>query len=118
MHWGHAISKNLTHWKNLPIGLYPDSLGYIFSGSAVVDWKNTSGFGKNNKPPLVAMFTYHNPVGERAGTIDFQTQGIAYSNDNGRTWTKYAQNPVIKNPGIRDFRDPKVTGTSNINSGW
>lgn len=109
MHWGHAISKNLTHWKNLPIGLYPDSLGYIFSGSAVVDWKNTSGFGKNNKPPLVAMFTYHNPVGERAGTTDFQTQGIAYSNDNGRTWTKYAQNPVIKNPGIRDFRDPKVT---------
>ena len=108
MHWGHAISKNLVHWEHLPIALYPDSLGYIFSGSAVVDQNNTSGFGKNGEAPLVAIFTYHNMAGEKAGKIDFQTQGIAYSLDNGRTWTKYAKNPVVKNPGIRDFRDPKV----------
>ncbi len=109
MHWGHAISKDLTHWENLPIALYPDSLGYIFSGSAVVDWNNTSGFGKNNQPPLIAIFTYHNMAAEKAGKNDFESQGIAYSNDKGRTWTKYANNPVIKNQGIRDFRDPKVS---------
>lgn len=108
MHWGHALSRDLVQWQHLPIALYPDSLGYIFSGSAVVDWQNTSGFGKDGQPPLVAMFTYHDPVGEAAGTIDFQYQGIAYSNDKGRTWTKYEGNPVIPNPGIRDFRDTKV----------
>lgn len=109
MHWGHAVSKDLTHWEHLPIALYPDSLGYIFSGSAVVDWKNTSGFGKNGQPPLVAIFTYHNMAGEKAGRSDFQYQGIAYSQDKGRSWTKYAGNPVVPNPGaIRDFRDPKV----------
>ena len=108
MHWGHAVSKNLTHWENLPIALYPDTLGYIFSGSAVVDWKNTSGFGIKNQPPLVAIFTYHNMEGEKAGKNDFESQGIAYSNDKGRTWTKYSGNPVVKNTGTRDFRDPKV----------
>lgn len=109
MHWGHAVSKDLTHWQQLPIALYPDSLGYIFSGSAVVDWNNTSGFGINNKPPLVAIFTYHDMAGEKAGRTDFQYQGIAYSNDKGRTWTKYEGNPVIPNTKkIKDFRDPKV----------
>ena len=108
MHWGHAISKDLVHWEHLPIALYPDSLGYIFSGSAVVDWKNTSGFGSEDKPPLIAIFTYHDIEGERAKTSTFQSQAIAYSNDKGRTWTKYEGNPVIPNPGIRDFRDPKV----------
>ena len=108
MHWGHAVSRDLVRWEHLPIALYPDSLGLIFSGSAVVDWQNTSGFGKDGKPPLVAMFTYHDMEGERAGRNDFQYQGLAYSNDRGRTWTKYAGNPVIPNPGIRDFRDTKV----------
>ena len=109
MHWGHAVSKDLMHWQHLPIALYPDSLGYIFSGSAVVDWKNSSGFGKNGKPPLVAIFTYHNMALEKAGRKDFQYQGIAYSNDKGRSWTKYSGNPVIPNKDkIQDFRDPKV----------
>ena len=109
MHWGHAISEDLMHWEHLPIALYPDEHGLIFSGSAVVDWNNTSGFGKENKPPLVAIFSYHDLEKERAGLEDdFQTQGIAYSNDKGRTWTKYEGNPVISNPGVRDFRDPKV----------
>jgi len=109
MHWGHAVSADLVHWQHLPIALYPDSLGYIFSGSAVVDWNNTSGLGQNGRPPLVAIFTYHNPDAERAGRADFQYQGIAYSNDKGRTWTKYPGNPVVPNTQkIRDFRDPKV----------
>lgn len=108
MHWGHAVSTDLVHWEHLPIALYPDSLGYIFSGSAVVDHGNTTGFGTTDKPALVSMFTYHDPVGEKSGRNDFQTQGLAYSNDNGRTWVKFNGNPVLKNPGIRDFRDPKV----------
>ena len=108
MHWGHATSRNMVHWQHQPIALYPDSLGYIFSGSAVVDLNNTSGFSKDGKTPLVAIFTYHDPVGEKAGKNTFQTQAIAYSLDDGKTWTKYYKNPVLKNPGIRDFRDPKV----------
>ncbi|MBT8258482.1 MAG: glycoside hydrolase family 32 protein [Flavobacteriaceae bacterium] len=105
MHWGHAKSKDLLKWEHLPIALYPDSLGYIFSGSAVIDKTNTAGFGEG---AMVAIFTYHDPVGEKEGSILFQTQGIAYSLDDGITWTKYDGNPVISNPGIRDFRDPKV----------
>ena len=114
MHWGHAISKDLVHWEHLPIGLYPDSLGYIFSGSAVVDWENTSGFGENGEPPLVAIFTHHLMEGEKAGRTDFQYQSIAYSNDKGRTWTKFEGNPVIPNlEKIKDFRDPKVIWDKN-----
>lgn len=108
MHWGHAVSKDLIHWEQLPIALYPDSLGWIFSGSAVIDWENTSGLGKNGIPPMVAIFTYHNRELESTGADKFQYQGIAYSLDKGRTWTKYENNPVLPNPGIRDFRDPKV----------
>jgi fructan beta-fructosidase len=108
MHWGHAISNNLVNWKHMPAALFPDSLGYIFSGSAVADVKNTSGLGTPENPPLVAIFTYHDPVGEKKGSLTFQNEGLAYSKDAGRSWIKYAANPVLKNPGIRDFRDPKV----------
>jgi len=108
MHWGHAVSKDLIHWKQVPIALYPDKLGYIFSGSAVVDENNTSGFGAKGKPAMVAIFTHHDPKGEKSGSSVFQNQSIAYSLDEGATWTKYTGNPVLKNPGIRDFRDPKV----------
>lgn len=109
MHWGHAVSSDMMHWEELPIALYPDSLGWIFSGSAVVDWKNTTGFGSQDNPPLVAIYTYHDMNGERAGKTNIQSQGIAYSLDKGRTWNQYSQNPVIPNPGLRDFRDPKVS---------
>lgn len=105
MHWGHAKSKDLLKWEHMPIALFPDELGYIFSGSAVIDKDNTAGFGKG---AMIAIFTYHDPVKEKEGRIDYQTQGIAYSLDEGVTWVKYANNPVINNPGIRDFRDPKV----------
>lgn len=108
MHWGHAVSKDLFHWSHLPIALFPDSLGLIFSGSAVVDANNTSGFGSKENPPLVAIFTYHSVEKEKAGKTDYQNQGIAFSLDSGRTWTKYENNPVLKNQGVRDFRDPKV----------
>jgi fructan beta-fructosidase len=97
MHWGHAVSKDLVHWEELPIALFPDSLGYIFSGSAVYDAANTSGLGSTATPPLVALFTYHDMEGEKAKTIDFQTQGLAFSLDKGQTWQKYEGNPVLKN---------------------
>ena len=108
MHWGHAVSKDLVRWEHLPIALFPDSLGMIFSGSAVVNKNNSSGFGTLEQPALVAIFTYHKMELEKAGRTDYQTQGMAYSTDNGRTWTKYQNNPIVKNPGIKDFRDPKV----------
>ncbi|UOB18748.1 glycoside hydrolase family 32 protein [Abyssalbus ytuae] len=108
MHWGHAVSKDLIFWEHKPIALFPDELGYIFSGSAVVDKNNTTGFGTKENPPLVAMFTYHKMEKERAGDTDYQSQGIAYSLDNGDTWEKYEGNPVIPNNGMKDFRDPKV----------
>lgn len=108
MHWGHATSPDLVKWTHKPIALYPDSLGYIFSGSAVVDSANTSGFGKDGNIPIVAIFTHHDPVGDKAGRSTFQNQSLAYSLDNGNTWTKYDKNPVLKNPGMHNFRDPKV----------
>lgn len=94
MHWGHAVSADLRRWTHLPIALEPDENGTIFSGSVVEDANNTSGLLPDGG--LVAIFSF-----------DTQAQGIAYSADNGRTWTKYAGNPVIPSPGS-NFRDPKV----------
>lgn len=108
MHWGHTISKDLVKWDEQPIALYPDNLGYIFSGSVVVDNENTSGFGDGKNAPVIAIYTYHDPVKEKANHIDVESQGMAYSWDNGFTWEKYKNNPIVKNPGIQDFRDPKV----------
>jgi fructan beta-fructosidase len=108
MHWGHATSSDLVQWKEQPIALYPDSIGMIFSGSAVLDKNNTSGLGRGGVAPLVAIFTQHYMPGEKAGKTDFQNQSIAYSLDEGKTWTKYAGNPVLKTPNLKDFRDPKV----------
>ncbi|WP_022825125.1 glycoside hydrolase family 32 protein [Hymenobacter norwichensis] len=106
MHWGHATSKDLVSWQEQPIALYPDSLGWIFSGSAVIDKDNTAGFGKN---AMVAIFTHHNDPEEKKKTNKHQYQSLAYSLDEGKTWKKYAGNPVLPNPGIPDFRDPKVS---------
>jgi fructan beta-fructosidase len=99
MHWGHAVSTDLINWTHLPIALYPDELGTIFSGSAVIDRFNTSGFF-NEEGGIVAIFTH--------AVKDTQKQSIAYSKDKGRTWIKYEGNPIVPNPGINDFRDPKV----------
>ncbi|WP_280746166.1 MULTISPECIES: GH32 C-terminal domain-containing protein [unclassified Parabacteroides] len=95
MHWGHAVSKDLTNWEHLPVAIDRDDLGAIFSGSAVVDENNTAGFGRG---AIVAFYT-----SEGFG----QTQCVAYSNDNGRSFTKYDKNPVLT-ANARDFRDPKV----------
>lgn len=115
MHWGHAVSEDLVTWSHRPIALYPDELGYVFSGSAVVDVKNTSGFGNGSTPPVVAIFTSHSMEKEKNQAIDVETQSIAYSIDKGATWVKYSGNPVLPNPGIRDFRDPKVFWHEGLN---
>jgi fructan beta-fructosidase len=102
MSWGHAVSTDLTTWKHLPVALYPDNLGDIFSGSAVVDENNTAGLQTGNEKTLLAFYTC-NKDGQG------QTQALAYSTDKGRNWTKYAQNPVLRPEGNKpDFRDPKV----------
>ena len=103
-HWGHAVSPDLVHWEHLPIALAPDDLGIIASGSAVVDWNDTSGFF-NGGSGLVAIFTHWKNQDQDGSD---QSQSIACSSDRGRTWTKYAGNPVLPNQGIADFRDPKV----------
>lgn len=97
-HWAHAISKDLLHWEHQPIALEHDELGQALSGSAVVDWNDSTGFF-DGKAGLVAIYT---------STVGGEAQSIAYSKDRGRTWERYEGNPVIKNPGIKDFRDPKV----------
>lgn len=105
MHWGHAVSKDLIHWEQLPIALSPDEHGTIFSGSAVVDWNDTTGFF-HGEAGLVAIYTSHDtyPGSERPR----QRQSLAYSKDKGRTWIKYEGNPVLSDEDITDYRDPKV----------
>lgn len=108
MHWGHAISTDMIKWQEQPIAIYPDSLGTIFSGSAVVDISNSSGFGETEKvAPIVAIYT--NSLKLEGSDNWKQTQSIAYSNDEGQTFTKYEGNPVIDNDDKKDFRDPKVS---------
>ncbi|MDU0201988.1 glycoside hydrolase family 32 protein [Paenibacillus sp. MAH-36] len=105
MHWGHAISKDLVSWDHMPVALEPDEHGYIFSGSAVVDWEDTSGFFGGGAG-LVAIFTHHDNAGENGSVRE--RQSLAYSSDSGRTWTKYSGNPVLADTRFPDFRDPKV----------
>lgn len=95
MHWGHAVSKDLLRWEHQPVAIAPDALGTIFSGSCVVDADNTAGFGPG---AIVAFYT---------SASDRQTQSLAYSLDNGRTFKKYDRNPILTSTQ-RDFRDPKV----------
>jgi fructan beta-fructosidase len=104
MSWGHAVSKDLVHWEELPVALHPDKIGTMFSGSAVIDYDNTSGFGKPGKPAMVALYTADGPERE--------VQSVAYSLDKGRTFTKYNDGrPVIDSKekwNSRDTRDPRV----------
>lgn len=102
MSWGHSVSSDLFHWEHLPVAIGCDKTFGIFSGSAVMDYKNTSGFGSIENPAMVAIYTAHRHDGTH------QAQHIAYSLDEGVTWTKYADNPVL-DLSMKDFRDPKVT---------
>jgi fructan beta-fructosidase len=98
MSWGHAVSRDLLHWTELPVAI-PETDVMAFSGSAVIDWNNSSGFGKNGRPPMIAMFTGANPKTQN------QSQFLAYSNDRGRTFTIYGK---VLDIGSPEFRDPKV----------
>lgn len=106
MTWGHAVSTDLVHWKEMAPALYPDSLGTIFSGSAVVDWNNTAQLQKGTDKTLVALYTAAGGTSAWSENKPF-TQCMAYSTDKGLTWTKYSRNPVL--PYIMAYnRDPKV----------
>jgi len=101
MHWGHSTSTDLVHWEHQPVALYRDGYGHIFSGSSVVDFDNTAGFGAS---AVVSFYTSYNTAREF-----IQTQCLAYSLDDGQRFIKYAENPVLTPfDGIKDFRDPKV----------
>jgi fructan beta-fructosidase len=106
MHWGHAVSRDLVRWEEQEEALYPDALGTMFSGCGVVDWRNSAGFQTGDTPAQVLVYT-------AAGGTSAASQGrpsvqcLAYSNDRGRTWTKYAGNPVLEEVAAGN-RDPKV----------
>jgi len=106
MTWGHAVSTDLVHWKQLPDAIKPDKLGTIFSGSAVVDSDNTAGFQKGDEKTIVAVYTAAGGTSDQSKGQPF-TQCIAYSTDRGRTFTKFDGNPVLKHI-VGGNRDPKV----------
>ncbi len=110
MSWGHSVSTDLHQWEHLPVAIGCTDTTGIFSGSAVVDFTNSSGFGTIDNPPLVAIYTVHQ------NDESNQSQHIAYSVDEGLTWTKYAGNPVL-DLGMKDFRDPKVSWNES-NQSW
>ncbi len=106
MTWGHAVSSNLVHWTQLGPALEPDSLGTVFSGSTVVDRNHAGGFQQGTEPVLIAFYTAAGGTSEASRGRPF-TQGLAFSRDQGRTWTRFAGNPIVPSLGIGD-RDPKV----------
>jgi len=104
--WGHAVSTDLVHWKELPGAIHPDHLGPIYSGSAIVDFENTSGFQSGEDPPIICIYT--SAGGRSPWSINEKfTQSLAYSNDRGRTFTIYEENPVQKNLDYIN-RDPNA----------
>ena len=113
MTWGHAVSKDMVHWEEIGDAIHPDEHGTIFSGSAVVDWNNTTGFQTGDEPPLICIFTYAGNNNLSSRDVKF-TQGIAYSNDRGHTWTKYEGNPV-QGHIVGGNRDPKVIWHNETN---
>ncbi len=102
MSWGHSVSTDLHTWQHLPVAIPCTDTAGIFSGSAVIDLTNSSGFGSLENPPMVAIYTVHQ------NDETHQAQHIAFSLDEGMTWMKYADNPVL-DLEMKDFRDPKVS---------
>ena len=111
MSWGHAVSPDLLHWHELPVAIPERDGEMIFTGSVVVDERNTSGLCQGGKPCLVAVYTGHR--GE--GKTQREVQDVAVSQDRGRTWQAYPRNPVLDR-GLPDFRDPSVFWSSQTNS--
>ena len=109
MSWGHATSHDLMQWEHLPVAISFDENYGIFSGSTVVDYTNSAGFGSLDNPAMVAIFTAHKHDGSH------QSQHLAFSVDEGLTWTKYEGNPVL-DLQMKDFRDPKVSWDSSTNT--
>lgn len=109
MSWGHAVSTDLFHWQELPVAIACTETTGIFSGSAVVDYTNSAGFGSIENPAIVAIYTSHENDGSN------QSQHLAYSLDEGLTWVKYEGNPVL-DLGMKDFRDPKVSWEAATNT--
>ncbi len=108
--WGHAVSKDMVNWQELPLAITPDDLGVIYSGSAVIDYNNTSGLFDESTPPGARMVAFYTNYGGDT-TLGLTKQSMAYSTDNGRTWIKYENNPVVSNVGGiygSSARDPKV----------
>lgn len=101
MHWGHAVSDDLIHWEHLPIALYPDDIGVIYSGSCFVDTDNVTGWGSDGKPALLAFYTSHKMDTSR------ECQCLAYSTD-GVSFQKYEGNPIIPGKDHTPARDPQV----------
>ena len=110
MSWGHATSTDLLNWQELPLAISHTPTHAIFSGSAVVDYFNTTGFGSLENPAMVAIYTQHQHDGLR------QAQSLAYSTDEGLTWQHYESNPVL-DLEMKNFRDPKVSWNT-INEAW
>ena len=106
MSWGHATSTDLYHWQEQPVAIACTPTSGIFSGSAVVDFNNTSGFGTTDNPPIVAIYTEHQ------NDESNQSQCLAFSIDEGATFTKYEGNPVL-DIDAKNFRDPKVQWIDN-----
>lgn len=103
MHWGHSVSRDLVHWQHLEPAIARDTMGHIFSGSCIVDHRNSAGYGKD---AIIAFYTSHKGL---PGGHQRQQQCLAYSLDNGRSFTKYEKNPVLTPfDGLENFRDPKV----------
>jgi sucrose-6-phosphate hydrolase SacC (GH32 family) len=102
--WGHAVSTDLVHWRQIEHAIEPDEMGWVWSGSAVVDWENTAGFGAGGEPALIACFTAGD---NRPASLHPCAQCLAYSNDRGRTWARWDGNPALGHLRA-DNRDPKV----------
>lgn len=115
MSWGHATSTDLVHWQEQPLAISTDTQEDVFSGSVVVDKNNTSGLGTTENPPLIAIYTsaYKDASPHRG----LQAQSLAYSLDDGQTWTKYSADPVL-NRNSANFRDPKVFWYSTAEGGY
>jgi len=108
LHWGHAISNDLIHWQKLPCAIFPDSLKSVHFGNVVIDGDNTSGFGKNGIPAMIAFNTYSKTESMQSETLNHQFLGITFSLDEGKTWGKYVEKSILLTSGTIEYKISKV----------